>query len=100
MAATAAPAATEHSWIEHAPLYLTAAAAVTTEVSIAAFQILMGLALVAMVATQTKFRWPPVALPLAACASLLVLAATKKKLGIGETFPELVRMPLMRAIFA
>jgi O-antigen/teichoic acid export membrane protein len=40
------------------------------------------------------------ALPLAACASLLVLAATKKKLGIGETFPELVRMPLMRAIFA
>ena len=75
MAATAAPAATEHSWIEHAPLYLTAAAAVTTEVSIAAFQILMGLALVAMVATRTKFRWPPVALPLVAWMGWTLVSA-------------------------
>ncbi|HLH43772.1 MAG TPA: O-antigen ligase family protein [Bryobacteraceae bacterium] len=66
MAATAAPAANQRLWIAQSPFYLTAAAAVATEISIAAFQILMGFALVAVVAARTKFRFPPVALPLAA----------------------------------
>jgi putative inorganic carbon (hco3(-)) transporter len=60
------------SW-ERAAFYLTAAAAVTTEISIAAFQILMGVALVLLIASRAarggarvKFRWPAAATPLAA----------------------------------
>jgi O-antigen/teichoic acid export membrane protein len=41
-----------------------------------------------------------VLLPLAACVSLGVFALTKKKLTIAETFPELLRLPFMRLIFA
>jgi len=41
-----------------------------------------------------------VSLVLAVCVSLSVLAATRKKLGIAETFPELLRLPLVRLIFA
>jgi O-antigen/teichoic acid export membrane protein len=40
-----------------------------------------------------------VLLPMAACASLCVLAVAKKKLSIAESFPELLRLPLMRLIF-
>jgi putative inorganic carbon (hco3(-)) transporter len=60
------------SWTRGA-FYLTAAAAVTTEISIAAFQILMGVALVLLIisratrgAARVKFRWPAAATPLAA----------------------------------
>lgn len=53
------------SWAQWA-FYLTAAAAVTTEISIAAFQILMGMALVLLVAARVKCRWPAAATPLAA----------------------------------
>ena len=38
--------------------------------------------------------------PLAACASLCVFALAKKKLSVAETFPELLRSPFMRMIFA
>jgi O-antigen/teichoic acid export membrane protein len=38
-------------------------------------------------------------LPLAAFVSLCVLAVAKKKLSIAESFPELLRLPLMRLIF-
>lgn len=41
-----------------------------------------------------------VALALAALLSLIALAASKKRLNIGETFPELMRLPLMRSILA
>ena len=40
------------------------------------------------------------ALLLAACVSFLVFSITRKKLRITETFPELLRMPLLRLIFA
>jgi O-antigen/teichoic acid export membrane protein len=40
------------------------------------------------------------ALPVAGCVFILVLAFTKRKLGIAETFPELRRVPLMRFILA
>jgi O-antigen ligase len=49
---------------KNAPLYLAAAAAVTTVVSIRAFEILMALALVALIVTRSKWRFPPVWLPL------------------------------------
>lgn len=39
-------------------------------------------------------------LPVAACVSLVVFALTKKKLNIAETFPELLRLPFMRLVFA
>lgn len=40
------------------------------------------------------------ALLLAACVSFVVFSITRKKLRIAETFPELLRMPLLRLIFA
>jgi O-antigen ligase len=75
MATSAVPALREHAWLEQAPFYLTAAAAVATEVSIAAFQILMGMALIALVARRVKFRWPPVAAPLAAWMGWTLISA-------------------------
>src|SRR5580658_9150013 len=48
---------------EDLPLYLTGAAAVCCVVSIAALEILMGAALVAMIATRHKWRLPPIWLP-------------------------------------
>jgi O-antigen/teichoic acid export membrane protein len=41
-----------------------------------------------------------VLLPAAACVSVCVCVVTKKKLSVAETFPELLRLPLMRLIFA
>jgi O-antigen ligase len=52
-----------------APLYLVGAAAATTLVSIRAFEILMALALVALIVLRRPWRWPPIWLPL----SLFVL---------------------------
>ena len=51
---------------EDVPMYVAGAAAVCTPVSIAAFEILMGVAVVAMIATRTRWRIPPVIWPLAA----------------------------------
>lgn len=41
-----------------------------------------------------------VLLPVAACVSLAVFTLTKGKLNIAETFPELLRLPFMRLVFA
>lgn len=49
---------------ERAPAYLAGAAAVTTPVSIAASQVLLGLAVMALALDRRKLRWPPVTLPL------------------------------------
>jgi putative inorganic carbon (hco3(-)) transporter len=46
------------------PLYLVAAAAVTTLVSIRVFEILMAAALIALVVARRRWRFPPVWLPL------------------------------------
>lgn len=51
---------------EQIPLYLTGAAAAATAVSVAAFEILMGLALLAVLVTpecRRRWRWPPILLP-------------------------------------
>src|SRR5512143_3988877 len=56
-------------WQEQAPVYLAGAAAATTVVSIAASQILLGLAiaslLIAVFIKHDKWRWPPVVWPVA-----------------------------------
>ena len=48
---------------EDIPLYLTGAAAVSALISIAACEILIGAAIVAMIATRTRWRIPPIWLP-------------------------------------
>jgi len=48
---------------EDIPLYLTGAAAVSALISIAACEILIGAAIVAMIATRTQWRIPPIWLP-------------------------------------
>src|SRR5579885_2578948 len=74
MAASVAQPLAGRSWIEQALVYLTAAAAVTTEVSIAASQILMGMAVIALVAAHARLRWPPAAWPLSAWAALTLVS--------------------------
>jgi hypothetical protein len=51
------------NWREDAPAYLAGAAAVTPVVSIVGAEILLGLALVAVLASGRKLRWPPVTIP-------------------------------------
>src|SRR5260370_26699558 len=48
---------------EQVPLYLAGAAAATTVVSIAAFEALLGLALLSLLVTRAQWRWPPVTPP-------------------------------------
>jgi O-antigen ligase len=50
--------------MKRAPLYLAGAAAAASMVSIAASETLLGLAVVAILVTRTKLRWPPVVWPL------------------------------------
>jgi O-antigen ligase len=63
---------------EQIPLWLAGAAAATTVVSIAAFEILLGLALVAALLTKSaraQWRWPPVTLPLCLWFGLTIVSA-------------------------
>ena len=48
------------AWKESAPAFLAGSAATAAVVSIAASQILLGLAIVALVFERSKLRWPPV----------------------------------------
>ena len=65
-------------WRDQYPLYLAGAAAATTEVSIAASQILLGLAIVSLALTRAKWRWPPITWPVIAWMvwTLVSLAAS------------------------
>lgn len=60
--------------IQTAPLYLTGAAAVCAPVSIAACQILIGLAIVSMLVARTPWRIPPFWLPLAVFFALTLVS--------------------------
>jgi putative inorganic carbon (hco3(-)) transporter len=62
---------------EDIPLYLAGAAAVSALISIAACEILIGAAIVAMFATRTRWRIPPIWLPLVVfiAGTMLSLAA-------------------------
>ena len=53
-------------WRDRAPAWLAGAAAATSIVSIAASQILLGLAIVSLVASPQKLRWPPITAPVLA----------------------------------
>jgi len=57
------------------PLYLAGAAAAMPVISIAGFEILMGAALVALVATRREWRWPPITLPLVVWFMVTLLSA-------------------------
>jgi putative inorganic carbon (HCO3(-)) transporter len=60
------------------PVFLTGAAAAATVVSIAAFEILMGFALVALLLTpetRRAWRWPPVTIPLLLWFTLTAVSA-------------------------
>jgi len=52
------------NWREAAPLWLAGAAAVVPTVSIAAYQILLGAAILALLLNRYKLRWPPATFPL------------------------------------
>jgi hypothetical protein len=67
-----------YSNVSDAPLYLAGAAAITTVVSIRAFEILMVLALLALIVTRRRWRLPPVWIPLALflLGTLVSLAAS------------------------
>ena len=67
---------------EQIPLWLAGAAAATTVVSIAAFEILLGMALAAVLirraaqgAAKTAWRWPPITLPLCLWFAATMLSA-------------------------
>jgi O-antigen ligase len=63
---------------EQIPLWLAGGAAVTTVVSIAAFEILLGAALLAALLikeTRTTWRWPPILLPLSIWFALTMVSA-------------------------
>lgn len=62
------------------PLYVVSAAAITTLISIRAFEILMGAALVALLVTRRRWRLPPVWLPL----SLFVLGTLTSLVASGH----------------
>ncbi len=50
---------------DEVPLYLVSAATIATAVSITAFEVLMGLALVAMIVMRKRWRLPDIWIPLA-----------------------------------
>ncbi len=63
---------------EQIPLWLAGAAAATTVVSIAAFEILLGAALLATLLTKESraaWRWPPILLPLSIWFALTLVSA-------------------------
>ncbi len=83
---------------EDAPLYLTGAAAACTVVSIAAFEILMGLALAALIVTRQRWRIPPIWLPF-----LLFVAGTLLSEAVSghlrEGFPQIKKFYVYLMLF-
>jgi putative inorganic carbon (HCO3(-)) transporter len=62
-------------WREELPLYLAGAAAAATVISIAAFEVLLGLALVSFLFTSQSWRWPRITLPVSLWAAGTLLSA-------------------------
>ncbi len=83
------------------PHFLAGAAAVATVVSIAAFEILMALALAAMLLTpeaRRAWRWPPVMLPLSAWIALTVISAFASG-DISAAMPQLKKFYIYLMLF-
>jgi O-antigen ligase len=83
---------------EDIPAWLAGAAAVSALVSIAAMEILMGAAVVALIVTRTRWRIPPIWIPLAAFAilTLISLAASGH---IREGLPQVKKFFLYLMLF-
>src|SRR5258706_1911858 len=88
-------------WREEAPLYLSGAAAAATVVSIAAFEILLGLALVSVLcspSTKKYWRWPPITLPFC----LWVAGTLASALASGDAraaFPQIKKLYVFALLF-
>jgi O-antigen ligase len=83
---------------ENLPLWLAGAAAATTVVSIAGFEILLGLAILALLATRAQWRWPPVTL--AVC--LWVLGTFVSAAASGQfhaAYPQFKKLYLFAMLF-
>jgi putative inorganic carbon (HCO3(-)) transporter len=83
---------------ERAPLYLAGAAAAGTVVSIAAFEILLGLALLSLLLTKHTWRWPPVTLPVC----LWVAGTLVSSLASGDlhaAFPQIKKLYIFAMLF-
>jgi O-antigen ligase len=68
------PATEQRDWRDRLPLYLAGAAAAATVASIAAYQILLGLALLSLLLAKQKPRWLPVYPPLFAWIALTLIS--------------------------
>ncbi len=86
------------NWREYLPLWLAGAAAATTVVSIAAFEILLGLAIIALWVTRAEWRWPPVTLPVC----LWIAGTFASALASGDpraAFPQIKKLYLFAMLF-
>jgi putative inorganic carbon (HCO3(-)) transporter len=83
---------------EDIPVYLAGAAAATTVVSIAGFEILLGMALLSLLVTRAKWRWPQVTLPFCLWVSGTLISA----LASGEmraAFPQIKKFYVYAMLF-
>jgi putative inorganic carbon (hco3(-)) transporter len=76
---------------EEIPAWLAGAAAVSAVVSIAAMEILMGAAIIALVITRTRWRVPPIWIPFAAFV-ILTLISLAANGHFREGFPQVKKM--------
>jgi O-antigen ligase len=83
---------------EKLPLWLAGAAAAVTVVSIAAFEILLGLAIVSLLVTRAKWRWPPVTLPICLWVAGTLLSAAASG-DARAAFPQIKKLYLFAMLF-
>lgn len=90
------------NWREHAPEFLAGAAAVTPVVSIVGAEIFLGLALVALLSSGRKLRWPPVTIPVLLWIgwTLVSLAASGHSAGGFPQVKKLIWFPLLLVIYS
>ena len=81
-----------------APLYLAGGAAATTVVSIAAFEILLGLAIVSLLLTNKSWRWPPVTLPFCLWVAG-TLASAFASGDVRAAFPQIKKLYVFALLF-
>jgi putative inorganic carbon (HCO3(-)) transporter len=90
------------NWREDAPVYLAGAAAVTPVVSIVGAEIFLGLALVALLASGRKLRWPPVTIPVLLWIgwTLVSIAASGHAAGGYPQLKKFIWWPLLVVIYS
>ena len=85
-------------WREEAPLYLAGAAAAMTLVSISAFEILLGLAVLSLLFPIKAWRWPPVALPFCLWVAG-TLASAFASGDVRAAFPQIKKLYIFALLF-